>query len=358
MINTTKLFTIMVGLTIFTSALADTDGVTMLLEYDDITDQLYLGDVQTYEDIVPLRKGRVIRANRQFNNHFIDGAEGIISVPLSSEAASYPAHPRRKLEKKHTVGHTEKFSAQVKFAILGSEITAGPTLSFSRNYSVATTIMATSTKGLLILDPETAALHLDHNKKLVVSCAITANAQADTSASAGIKIFGSGADVSGDIADSIAVIQESTPFYVPATNNMGEETSYKNVTDWCEQVFYRLNKSSVDEELSMMASRLIYKNEKNECDNDMDCMNWFSGLREQAASSFSIVSREILDATPRCVTKANERHPYNKCVVRKTEGQRCNPRSLSWQVNHCDDGLDCEITQESGIFSSEIAICR
>ncbi len=333
------------------------EGPTMLLELDESTDLIHLSDVNLPNNLVE-RRGRLTRVSNYFENHFIYSPEGYISVPQNSEVAPFPDYPRRSLQKNYTVGHTEKFSAQVKFSAFGSEISAGPTISFSRNYSVITSIIATSTKGLLILNEETGALRLDHSKKMRVSCSITATAKSNLEGSAGIKLFGLGSDVSGESSDSITVTQESTPFYLPKLNNDGEETTYQNVTDWCENVFYRLNKESVDSELSLIASQLIYKNERNECESDMDCYDWFEGLKEQAESSFSIVSREILDAVPRCVTKTNERNPYNKCIVRKTEGQKCNPRSAAWDVNHCDKKLECVVVKKAGLFSSEVARCQ
>lgn len=332
---------------------------TLLLALEEVSGQFQIGDLySTFNEPLPLDIGRAIKSSNQFENHFIYDESGFISVPINSEVVGYPDHPRRSLNKSHALNFSEKFSAQVNISGFGSGVTLGPTLNFSRSYSVTTSISTSSVTSFLILNKKTGELNFDFSKKLRIACSVTATASTVLSASAGIKLFGVGADMSGGSANSATVVQESTPFHVPEINNLGRETSYKDATDWCETVFFKLNKESVDQELALISSQLTFKNEKNECDVDMDCMDWFEGLKDGARSSFSLVSREILSATPRCVSKENEKYPYNKCVVRKTTGQLCEPANAAWQIHSCDEGLHCSLSRRGGLFFHAIYRCE
>lgn len=318
-------------------------------EFLGVSDNLYLSKADYVSGSSLNRRKRSRRVSYYFDSHFDYSENGYISVPPNADVASSPRFPRRALEKKYTYGHKESFSAGVKLALFGSEVTAGPKLTFSREYSVVTKIVATSMRSLLLGNGK-----LDHSKRLWVSCKVNGAASHATDVAAGLKLFGVGAETTASNSHQVSISLESTPFFIPQENNVGQETSYGNVTDWCEKVFFRLNKESIDDELKMAASELVYKFDNNQCVNDLDCESWAG---KQTSSSYAnYYSRQGISV--RCVSKDDEKYPYGVCVLKKSEGQTCSSRAKNWQMNSCDSGLKCVVTRPKTYYSSEVTSCQ
>ena len=275
----------------------------------------------------------------------------------SDLGVKFPEYPRKSLSHNYSLENIESFSARVKLSFLGSEISTGPTILFKRRYQVYTKLTAPGDDQIIKYSKELGARILNHNKdrRIVVQCYIVAQASHKLEGEANLSIMGSGVRILHGEWNQLVVEIHKRISYAPFHNPDGTRTSYQDVVKNCENGLLKEYKESIDIELKLAASELVYSNPLNQCVEDKQCLPWFNDYHPLIR----------IATVPRCVEHIEESgSPYNYCNLRTIKGQPCpyyvkGKRVTAGYFEYpCDKRLKCTLTQKGSFFTRAEAICK
>lgn len=256
---------------------------------------------------------------------------------------------RRSLTESYTTGHTETFDARVKIAFLGSELSAGPSITFERRYEIDTTLTAPGDEPIVKEEGIQGALNHHSKRRIVFTCNVSAQARHGIKGSATLNVFGTGTTVEAGAWQGLLVTQRSNFKFVPYNNRDNERTSLKDVVEYCKGPFFKSVKRSLDIELKLAARELVFHSHLTQCVKDEHCNKWFN-------NRLGICQ---IKTKPICSERTKGEDTYNICELRGTKGSACSvydsdgkrltPGYFEYK---CDKGFSCKIIQEGGWFTN------
>jgi hypothetical protein len=261
-----------------------------------------------------------------------------------------------------SIGGSVSYRVSVNF--LGANLSAGPSLSFSRAYSTSVIVNGDG------LTPLTAGQEFDfyvrdesgkikqkngrpEKRYMTFSCNADLNFSTTMKGSGGLSVMGVGADVNTSRSYKNSVGLSSRQVIVPEYIE-GKTVNMSVLAQICHRDFLNAklrNNLTLKDSLNIMmrdvVSTLVYSNPKTKCVTDAHCQNWFN-------KSVRPVSGRT--AVARCLEEKREH--YFACYARGVVGTKCPLYSEGKLISNgnneyvCDKGLRCVQVKEYGWLKS------
>lgn len=265
---------------------------------------------------------------------------------VGDNRVSFPAFPRRTLEQTVGTSKSENFEARVKVSFLGSEISAGPSLQFQRRHSINARFIAHGNEAILL---NNGLFNHSEDRRIVFMCTASSRIQHTLSALASLRVFGSGASLDRGEWSELTSSQTSELMYVPFTQENGRFTNLQDILSYCQDEFFPQIKESLNIELKLAASQLVYSHEHMQCMSDSDCTDWHREM-------LGLIQ---LSTEARCIQDDSFREPVQRCQLRAKRNQACTVKGSNGQrltrgyfEYPCDKNLNCTVTREGGWFTN------
>jgi hypothetical protein len=257
-------------------------------------------------------------------------------------------------------------SLQVKAEFLGVSISAGPSFTFTREYSSDVQITSEGMNPVLLSDGNFDFYKRDHDGNIVIKngkhqkrfmsfhCNTTLEFASESNTGGGFTLEGIGA--SGSLASKYtnSVNMSSRRVAVPEYVD-GKSTTFVLLTQICMNDFLRArvtNNMTISQSLNIMmknvVASLIYSHPKTKCVKDSQCLDWFEN---------DILSIAKIGNRPRCVEESREK--FYQCQIRGLKGQNCAVYNAKGKLISdgmfefpCDNGLQCVKVQNEGWFTN------
>lgn len=253
-------------------------------------------------------------------------------------------------------------SLQVKAEFLGVSLSAGPSFSFSREYSTDVQVMAEGMNPVLGADGNFDFFKRDANGNIIkkggkaekrfinfyCDAGLDFGTEAKTGGGFSIEGIGGGVGITASFKNSVSLT--SRRVVVPEFID-GKTATFKLLAQICMNDFVKARITSnmtVKDSLNIMmknvVSSLRYSHPKTKCAQDSHCYKWFNK---------EIVSLNRAGNLPRCVETADK---FMTCELRGQKGQNCTvieggKRTSDGQFEFkCDAGLRCVKYQNAGWF--------
>lgn len=309
-------------------------------------------------DINAMSDGPV--ANNNEKQAYVSKAELMQSLVSDGENVHWISGGGVTLKSSRAVKKDSNVNMQVKAEFLGVALSAGPTFSFSREYSSDVTIMADGMNPVLLSDVTGSNGDFDFYKKdakgkpvkrfINFTCNTTLDFGSEIKAGGGFTVAGIGA--TGNLSTSYknTVSLSSRRVAVPEKID-GKATTFKMLTELCTNDFLKARVTSnmtIADSLNIMmknvVSSLRYSHPKTRCARDSHCYNWFN-------NELGMIK---LNNFPRCVGTSEAIYT---CQLKGLEGQNCpvydakGTRISDGMFEFkCDTGLKCVQYQSAGWF--------
>lgn len=257
-------------------------------------------------------------------------------------------------------------SMQVKAEFLGVSVSAGPSFSFSREFSADVQISAEGMNPVLLPDGnfdfhkrDNAGRVIMKNGKperrlvtFVCDADLIFGTEARTGGGFSVAGVGGGASVEASFKNNVSLTSRRVlvPEYID-----GRSVTFNMLTQLCLNDFLRAritNNMTVSQSLNIMMRNVVaslrYSHPKTKCVRDSQCFNWYN--RE-------VISLAKIGNYPRCVEETREK--YYQCQLRGLKGQNCavydsKGKRISDGMFEftCDKGLRCVKVQDAGWFQN------
>lgn len=257
-------------------------------------------------------------------------------------------------------------SMQVKAEFLGVSLSAGPSFTFSREYSSDVQVMAEGMHPVLLPDGNFDFYKRDNKGKIVVKggkqvkrfinfyCDAELEFATEAKTGGGFSIAGIGGGASVQSTFKNVVSLTSRRVLVPEYID-GKSVTFKSLAQLCMNDFLRArvtNNMTIAQSLNIMmrnvVSSLRYSHPKTKCVRDSHCFNWYNK---------EIIALARIANYPRCVEEKREK--FYQCQLRGLKGQNCavfdakGKRVSDGMFEfQCDVGLKCVKVQNEGWFTN------
>lgn len=269
--------------------------------------------------------------------------------------------------KSDEISRTEgAISLQLNVEFMGVSLSAGPIISFSREFKTTANIMAEGLNPVLLMDGNFDFNKRDQFGRVVTKngnpvkrfISFTCNASLDFasiySGGGGFSISGIGESVSFAKSYSNSVTLTSRRIAVPEYLE-GKTVTIKFLNQLCHNDFLKAHvtntmtiSNSLNEMMKNVVSGLRFSHPKTKCATDSHCFRWFN--RE-------VIPLLRLKNYPRCVEERREK--YRACELRGLIGQNCTvydskgKRISDGMFEYkCDTGLKCVKVMQEGWFKN------
>lgn len=260
---------------------------------------------------------------------------------------------------------------QVRAEFLGTSISAGPVIAFTREYISNVTIMAEGMNPVLLPDGQ-----FDFNQKdrmgrniikngkplrrfMIFNCNASLKFANQLKNGGGLSIAGIGADlkVSSEFENTVGL--ESRRMVLPETIE-NRVVTLSTLSEICMQDFLKAPVSqnmTVSDSLNVMMKNIVsslrYSHPKTKCSQDTECRSWFNT---------EVLALQKTNNVSRCIAQNN--NSFFTCELRGQVGQNCpvieNGKRISDGKNEytCDNGLGCVKYQMESFFFSAKGKCQ
>ena len=286
----------------------------------------------------------------------------LTSLEQSSIGGAMSSGASINSSKSTSVGGSVSLKVSVKF--LGANLSAGPTLSFTRTYSTSVSVNGDGLAPLtsrnefdFYVRDESGKIKMKNGKPerryMTFGCNADLNFGTTLNGSAGLSIMGVGADVNASRSYTNNVGLASRRVNVPEYLE-GKTVNMSVLAQICHKEFLNAklrNNLTLKDSLNIMMrdviSTLVYSNPKTKCVTDAHCQNWFNRTVKPVSGGTAVA---------RCLEERREH--FFACYARGVAGTKCpimkDGKLLSNGMNEygCDRGLRCVQVKEYGWLKS------
>lgn len=293
-------------------------------------------------------------------------AELVASLASDKENANWISTGGVTLKSKQLSKREANISMQVKAEFLGVSLSAGPSFTFTREFSTDVQIMAEGMNPVLLPDGNFDFYKRDKNGKIVkkggklekrfinfyCDAELEFGTQAKTGGGFSVAGVGGGASVEATFSNTVNMTSRRVvvPEYID-----GKSVTFSMLAQLCMNDFLRArvtNNMTVGQSLNIMMRNVVaslrYSHPKTKCAKDSHCFNWYNK---------EIIGLVRIGNYPRCVEETREK--FYQCQLRGLKGQNCavfdkkGKRVSDGMFEfQCDKGLRCVKTQTEGWFTN------
>ncbi len=291
----------------------------------------------------------------------------LVEALVSSEASIYGGNFSSSMGvstgKSTTIGASVSYRVNVNF--LGTNLNAGPSISFSRTYSTSAFISGDDLKPMMTKDGQFDFYLRDQSGKIIekngipqkrfitFSCSANLGFQTNYDGSGGFSVVGIGGSTSISRNYSSSVNINSRTVALPEYLE-GKSVTLSSLGQICNKEFMNVKlmnnmtlKDSLNVMMKDMIASLVFTHPNTKCVLDKHCEGWFNkNIRPIAGPT----------AVPRCLEESREH--FMACYARGLSGAKCavyqNKKLVSDGTNEfsCDRGLHCRQVKEYGWFKN------
>lgn len=309
------------------------------------------------------------RANKNKDSErkeYASKAELVASLASDKENVNWISTGGVTLKSKALTKREANLSMQVKAEFLGVSVSAGPSFSFTREFSTDVQVMAEGMSPVLLPDGNFDFYKRDNSGKILMrggkpvkrfvnfycDAELEFGTEAKTGGGFSFAGVGGGASVEATFSNTVSLTSRRVlvPEYID-----GKTVTFKALAELCMNDFLRArvtNNMTIAQSLNIMmrnvVSSLRYSHPKTKCLRDSQCFNWYNK---------EIIALVRIGNYPRCVEESREK--FYQCQLRGLKGQNCavfdnkGKRISDGMFEYqCDKGLRCVKTQDAGWFTN------
>ncbi len=286
----------------------------------------------------------------------------LTSLEQSSMGGALSSGASINSSKSTSLGGSVSYRVSVNF--LGANLSAGPSLNFSRTYSTSVSVIGDGLTPLtaksdfdFFVRDENGKIKMKNGKPekryITFGCNADLNFGTTMNGSGGLSVMGVGADVSTSKSYNNYVSLSSRRVAVPEYLD-GKTVNMSVLAQICHRDFLNAklrNNLTLKDSLNIMmrdvVSTLVYSNPKTKCLTDAHCQNWFNKSVKPVAGTTAVA---------RCLEEKREH--FFACYSRGVVGTKCpvyaQGKLISDGANEysCDKGLRCVQVKEYGWLKS------
>jgi len=258
-------------------------------------------------------------------------------------------------------------SLQVKIEFLGATLSAGPQITFRKNFKTSATILADGLYPVMYNDGNFDFVKRDASGKAIkergkevkryvsFSCDTELHFSTDYVGGGEFKIAGSGVGAKKMKIFTSSVNLSSRRVLLPEFVD-NKTFTLEALTRLCHRDFLKArasNSLTIEQSLNILMKNVVasltFSHAKTKCAQDYHCYQWFNK---------EIIALGRVKNFPRCIQESNSEKNFT-CALRGLEGQACSlydktgKRITSGMFEFvCDKGLTCVQTKQGGWFQN------